>query len=508
MGKFRIEIHNFCQKETETMFEACERFKDFWDSLTPASRRILSNAVGGPLMKRTPEETTLTILDELSEDANQWLFESAERRSPNGVHQVDANTSVQVQLDSMAKEIRNLTLASIQCEPHAACDICGRRHPIHECQASTEEVNVVGNNNFNAMGQRHPDFSWSSSGDAHGAAIKELGAGFRNLERKVGQVATILSERILGTLPADIKRNPKETMNVLKNDDDKKKKGKKGADKKEETSRRKESNEESKHMPALPFPQKLYREKLDKQFEKFLDMLKQVHVNLPFTEVLSQMPAYAKFLKEILTKKRKIEETSVIKLTEHCSAFLRNKLPQKCGYPGSFTITCSLGTINFDKALCDSGASIHLMSLSIYKKLEKEIGEIRSAPISLQLADQMTLIPEGIVEDVLENKEVPLILERPFLSMGRAILDIHDRKPMLRVVEEIVTFEMNVAIGVKKEKPTESVEKVKNSKEKAVVIEKDKCGVYPKKVEKKLSAWMCALVRARGMEPDFDSDPN
>ncbi|XP_070036438.1 uncharacterized protein [Nicotiana tomentosiformis] len=113
------------------------------------------------------------------------------------------------------------------------------------------------------------------------------------------------------------------------------------------------------------------------------------------------MPAYAKFLKEILTKKRKVEETSVVKLTEHCSAILQNKPPQNCGDPESFTIPCSLGTLNFDKSLCDFGASINLTPLSIYKKLENEIGEIRSVPISLQLADQTTLIPEGIVEDVL-----------------------------------------------------------------------------------------------------------
>ncbi|XP_070049066.1 uncharacterized protein [Nicotiana tomentosiformis] len=235
-------------------------------------------------------------------------------------------------------------------------------------------------------------------------------------------------------------------------------------------------------------------------------MLKQVHVNLPFTEVLSQMPAYANFLKEILTKKRKIEETSVVKLIEHCSAILQNKLPQKCGDLGSFTILCSLGTIKFDKSLCDSGASINLMPLSIYKNLESEIEEIRSVPISLQLAGQTPLIPEGIVEDVFvwvdkfvfpvdfivvnmeENKEVPLILGRPFLATGRAILDIHERKPMLIVGEEIVTFEMNVEIGVIKEKPAASVEwKVKGSKEKAAASEKDKCGVYPKKAEKKLS---------------------
>ncbi|XP_070039751.1 uncharacterized protein [Nicotiana tomentosiformis] len=340
-GKFRREIHNFCQKDTEIVFEAWERFKeivkcqhsgielwmqlqDFWDGLTPASRRTLSNADGGPLMKNTLEEI-VTILNELSEDANQWPSESVKRRRSTGVHQVDATHQ------------------------------CRRGHPTHECQASTKEVNVVGNYNFNAMGQRYLGFSWSSPGedlvkafiiktdeslDAHRASIKELGTGFRNLERQVGQIAIILSERVPGTLPADTERNPKETVNVvtlrsgqvlrdptpiqkevklekeneeqLKNDIEKKKNGKKGADKKkkEETSRRDESTE-SEHMPALPFSQKLYREKMDKQFERFLDMLKQVNVNLPFTKVLSQMLAYAKFFKEILTKKRKKEETSV-----------------------------------------------------------------------------------------------------------------------------------------------------------------------------------------------------
>ncbi|XP_070035494.1 uncharacterized protein [Nicotiana tomentosiformis] len=150
-----------------------------------------------------------------------------------------------------------------------------------------------------------------------------------------------------------------------------------------------------------------------------------------------------------------------------------------------------------------------------------------SVPISLQLADQTTLIPEGIVKDVLvrvdkfvftvdfivvnmeESKEVPLILGRPFLAMGRAILDIQERKLILRVVEKTVTFDMNVEKGAQKEKLVASVEwKEKGSKEKPALSEKDKCGVYPKKAEKKLSAWMCALVRRRGMDPDFDSNPD
>ena len=49
-------------------------------------------------------------------------------------------------------------------------------------------------------------------------------------------------------------------------------------------------------------------------------MLKKLHVNVPFLDVLSQMPLYAKFLKEILSKKRKINEHETIALGEECSA--------------------------------------------------------------------------------------------------------------------------------------------------------------------------------------------
>ncbi|XP_019244312.1 PREDICTED: uncharacterized protein LOC109224183 [Nicotiana attenuata] len=272
--------------------------------------------------------------------------------------------------------------------------------------------------------------------DAHGAAIKELGTGLRNLQRQVGQIANILSERIPCTLPADTEKNPKETVNdvtlrsgqvlkdptpsqkeaapekesgkELKIEDDKKAEKKIGRKrdekKKEETSRREESNDVSKHMPALPFPQTLYREKLDKQFERFLEMLRQVNVNLPFTEVLSQMPAYAKFLKEILTKKRKIEETSVVKLTEHETREGDRR----------------------DKV----GANIFAAGRSNNYNTRGIVEDV------LVREDKFVLPVDFIVVNMEENKEVPIILGRPFLAMGRAIRDIHDRKPMLRVGDE------------------------------------------------------------------------
>ena len=58
-------------------------------------------------------------------------------------------------------------------------------------------------------------------------------------------------------------------------------------------------------------------------------MLKKLHVNIPFIDALSPMPMYAKFLKEILSKKRKIDEHEIIALSEECSVAVLNKLPAK-----------------------------------------------------------------------------------------------------------------------------------------------------------------------------------
>ena len=84
------------------------------------------------------------------------------------------------------------------------------------------------------------------------------------------------------------------------------------------------------------------------------------------------MPSYAKFLKEILGNKRKLEDYKTVKLNRECSAIILNKLPPKLKDPGSFTIPCTIGNYHFDKVLCDLGASINLMPLSIMQKLGLE----------------------------------------------------------------------------------------------------------------------------------------
>ncbi|XP_070011090.1 uncharacterized protein [Nicotiana sylvestris] len=214
------------------------------------------------------------------------------------------------------------------------------------------------------------------------------------------------------------------------------------------------------------------REKLDNQFAKILEILKQIHINIPFTNALLQMPSYAKFLKEILSSKRKLEEVSVVTLTEKCSAILQNKLPQKLGDPSSFTIPCILGGVYFEKALCDSRASINLMSFSIFKKLD--LGEIKHTSVSLQFADQSTKKPKGIIENVLvrvdkfvfpvdfivlkmkEYLNEPIILGRPFLVTGRAIIDVHQGQLILRVDEERVIFDMQKILRYSRDETSSS----------------------------------------------------
>ena len=93
------------------------------------------------------------------------------------------------------------------------------------------------------------------------------------------------------------------------------------------------------------------------------------------------MPLYAKFLKEILSKKRKIVEEGIVNLTATCSAIIKQKLPAKMKDPGSFTIPYSKGKYVFKKALCDSGASINLMPLSVVQRLN--LGELTPTTITL-----------------------------------------------------------------------------------------------------------------------------
>ncbi|KAK4737470.1 hypothetical protein R3W88_001167 [Solanum pinnatisectum] len=191
--------------------------------------------------------------------------------------------------------------------------------------------------------------------------------------------------------------------------------------------------------PPPPFPQRLVKKTEEGKYRRFISMLKQLSVNVPLREALEQMPGYAKFIKDLVTKKRADSFENDERL-QHCSAIYTRSLMQKKEYPGAFTIPCTIGIIYFAKALCDLGANSNLMPLSIYKK--SGLGAPKPTVMHLLMADRIVKKPIRVLQDVLVKVEsfifladfvildcevdfeVPIILGRPFLATERALVDM------------------------------------------------------------------------------------
>ena len=128
----------------------------------------------------------------------------------------------------------------------------------------------------------------------------------------------------------------------------------------------------------------------------------------------------------------------------------------------SFTISCKIRNLIFERALYDLGTSINLMSLSIFRRLG--LGEARLTTVTLQLANRSLKHPRGVIEDVLvkvdkfifpvdfivldmeEDMEISIILGRPFLATGRAMIDVQKGELKLRVQDEEVKLNVFNAV--------------------------------------------------------------
>ncbi|GJV98324.1 hypothetical protein Tco_1553576 [Tanacetum coccineum] len=122
---------------------------------------------------------------------------------------------------------------------------------------------------------------------------------------------------------------------------------------------------------VVPAPRpRLKKQKNDDEDERLLSIFKQIHINLPFLEAMIHMPKGAKVLKDLLLHKEKLKKaTSLVKLSEECSAIIQRSLPLKEGDPGSFTLPCRIGPLVVKNALDDLGASINLMPHSLFRQL-------------------------------------------------------------------------------------------------------------------------------------------
>ncbi|GJU07500.1 reverse transcriptase domain-containing protein [Tanacetum coccineum] len=216
------------------------------------------------------------------------------------------------------------------------------------------------------------------------------------------------------------------------------------------------------YKPKIPYPQRLRKEKTEARYGKFLDMIRDVRINVPLIDVLAKMTKYGKFIKELISNKYKIEQISAAFLSDESSAMIQNKVPPKLGDPGSFLITCNFNKTFSCNALADLGASINLIPYSLYAKLS--LKNLKPSKMSIRLADRSFQYPVGIAEKMLaevgkftfpidfvilemeEDSKVLLILGRPFLHTADAVIRVKQRQLNLRVGTERMIFNIGSAL--------------------------------------------------------------
>ena len=227
-----------------------------------------------------------------------------------------------------------------------------------------------------------------------GQLLNSNSQAIARLETQVGQLASTVNEREWGKLPSQPEPNLRtqnsnppqgnqvNAIHTLRS--------RKQVDNKVETSDIEEditvepiepSKEkptlqtqvaETKHEPIIskaPFPNWLRSNKQSKHLDKMLEVFKQVQMNIPLLNMIQQVSSYAKILKDLCTKKRTTNVPKRAFLAANVSSYWLSHMPIKYKDSGSPTILCTIGETHIEKALLDLGASVNILSYSVYEQL-------------------------------------------------------------------------------------------------------------------------------------------
>ncbi|KAG8491750.1 hypothetical protein CXB51_015084 [Gossypium anomalum] len=338
---------------------------------------MVDAAAGGTINNKTPEEA-YEFIEEMSLNNYQWQVMRTKPTKAANVFNIDSVTMLSNQVELLNKKIDGF-LGSSQVHPVMQCEASGgssSEYPPYGHHMENEQLNYMGNN---PQSQNNP---YSKTYNT-------------------------------GSLPSNIKANPREQLNAITSQDEERPK--------QETMISKGKGEQK------------------------------------------PMPKAFKFLKELIVNKGKLDEASHVKLNAVCSAILQNKLPDKLKDQGSFMIPCLIGSLDVHNALADLGVSINVMPYKMFRQLG--LGKPKQTRMSIQLADKTIRFPRGIIEDVLvkidkfiylvgfvvldmeEDNNVPLILGRPFLATSRTIIDVGTGELTLRVGEEAITLQARNVIN-------------------------------------------------------------
>nr|GEY29102.1 hypothetical protein [Tanacetum cinerariifolium] len=159
----------------------------------------------------------------------------------------------------------------------------------------------------------------------------------------------------------------------------------------------------------LPYPSRLVKEKIRKKYNilaaKFLEIFRDLHFELSFTDALVHMPKFAPMFKKLLNNKNKLIELTKTPLNKNCLAVVLKKLPEKL-------------------ELAD-------------RIISKPTGVAENVFVKV---DKFYFPADFVVLDFVADPRVPLILGRPFLSTAHALIDVYEGEIILRHDDQSITL--------------------------------------------------------------------
>ncbi|XP_070682385.1 uncharacterized protein [Malus domestica] len=487
----------------------------FFRGLNMTTKTLVNASCGGTYKDKNAQEACL-LFEKMAEDTQQWAVEQPQSRSafemPNGSPYVTA------QIEKMEKRLEAKFDMLLQRMPDAYPEFTAEQvNSFNNFQRPRYDPY---SNFYNPGWRDHPNLRWDKEqhtrpqfqqqvqqpaapkaawevaieklANTTTQEIQNLHAAVKNIEKQMGQIALQVSERAPGTFPNQTVPNPRgreecnairtlrsgksynnkhensvgnsqaaelpQTKSAIIEDSEISSDSGQSQDRSENTAEASTKTAERVYEPLMPYPERLRPKAKDQQLADFMKTLAKVQINLPLIDAIKNIPSYAKFLKDVCTKKKKLVDFEKVILTEQCSAVLLHKLPPKKKDPGSFTISCTIGNCDFSSALIDLGAGVNLMPYSVFKRLGE--GELKPTSSIIQLADRSITYPKGVIEDVIvkvdnlylpadfmvldmdEDLTTPIILGRPFLATARTLIDVEAGTLTFRVEDHTVVFKL------------------------------------------------------------------
>nr|GEW96818.1 hypothetical protein [Tanacetum cinerariifolium] len=157
--------------------------------------------------------------------------------------------------------------------------------------------------------------------------------------------------------------------------------------------------------------------------------LRNLHFNLSFADAHLHIPKSALMFKSLLNNKEKLFDLAKTPVNENCSAVILKKLPEKLEDPGKFLIPCDFSNFLCPKLLLEFADRSTTRPADIVVDVFVKVGKFHFPT-------------DFVVIDYVVDPRVPLILGRPFLSTGRALIDVYGEELTLRVDDEAITFKV------------------------------------------------------------------